>query len=95
MVITANPSVQVDQLDDDHGADEEEEDLRNFAKVVQQHVVDAVEFVVVIDHFELAEGNEGPTNGPGQQGRYRLVEFERVFENDCQVSCDENGNDEG
>ena len=76
--------VSIDQLDDRHRTKQEEQDLRKLAHVMGQLPVD--------DSCVACEDIGCPACDAGHQGRCGLVQFQRMLEDDGEVSDDKQGN---
>ncbi|MNF90666.1 hypothetical protein D3C84_732360 [compost metagenome] len=77
--------VGVDQLDDGHGAHQEEQDLRHFTEVVAQFGRDFVARGFSQERQDAVgpQHQYRPTDDGGEDGRGGLVDFQGVFEGDA------------
>ncbi|MNZ86662.1 hypothetical protein D3C78_1054890 [compost metagenome] len=84
----AEALVGVDQLDDGHRAEQEEQDLGDLAQMVAQFADHAVAGRSGGQDAAFAEDQHGPAQHGGEDGRGGLVDFQRVFEGDAEVTDD-------
>ena len=86
----------VDQLNDGHGAHQEEQNLGNFAQVMAQLFGDVMVITTGASgggtdqrqDAVRAEYQQGPANDRSQDGRGGFIDFQGMFESDAQVTED-------